>query len=74
MPTNVDILFFTPTSGSTDLATLQTYASSSQDHFGKLIYVIDDPGFIAVHPFTDPDKFYFNENGIWYASWIYPED
>lgn len=72
MPTNVDIITLTPTAGSADLTTLQAYAASGSAHFGKLIYVASGSNFVVVHPFTDPDKFYFNENGTWYPSWVYP--
>lgn len=62
------VSLFCAEAGSQDAIALQDLADNAADYFGRVVYVSKTDPANIIYPFTQPGKFYFNENGTWYAS------
>jgi len=56
----------------TNRAILQEYAASPSSYTGKTLY-LSSISSEPLHPFVIPNKFYFNEGGIWHPSHFYTD-
>jgi hypothetical protein len=50
-----------------DRAVLTGFNENSASYSGRVIYV-SNTGSSAIGPFTIQNKYYFNENGVWFKS------
>lgn len=62
------VSIFCATASSPDATALQDLADNPSSYFGRVIYVSKISPENTIYPFTQPGKFYFNENGTWYPS------
>ena len=66
MPDMHDVLHLNASS-SEDRAILTGFYNNSSSYSGRVIYV-SSTGSSAIGPFDKENKYYFNENGVWYKS------